>query len=102
MQVMFDPEVISYDDLLAVFWDIHDPTTLNRQGLDMGSQYRSVVFFHDSQQEKTARAFQNKLQESNLYKKSIVTDIVPASTFWKAEDYHQRYFEKQGHVRCAV
>jgi len=102
VQVMFDPDVISYDDLLAVFWDIHDPTTSNRQGLDMGSQYRSVIFFHNSQQEKAAWALKNKLQKSTLYNKNIVTDIVPVSTFWKAEDYHQRYFEKQGQVRCAV
>lgn len=102
VQVMFDPGDISYDDLLSVFWDIHDPTTSNRQGLDMGSQYRSVIFFHNSQQEKAARMLKNSLQESARYEKTIVTDIKPASTFWKAEDYHQRYFEKQGQVQCAV
>ena len=102
VQVMFDPGDISYDDLLSVFWDIHDPTTSNRQGLDMGSQYRSVIFFHNSQQEKAARTLKNSLQESARYEKTIVTDIKPASTFWKAEDYHQRYFEKKGQVQCAV
>ncbi len=102
VQLTYDPAVVTYDELLTVFWDIHDPTSSNRQGLDMGSQYRSVIFFHDSQQESAARASKNRLHKSALYKKKIVTDIVPASTFWPAEDYHQRYFEKQGQVRCAV
>ena len=102
VQLTYDPAVVTYEDLLTVFWDIHDPTSSNQQGLDMGSQYRSVIFFHNSQQESAALASKNRLQKSALYKKNIVTDIVPASTFWPAEDYHQRYFEKQGQVRCAV
>ena len=102
VQLTYDPAVVTYEDLLTVFWDIHDPTSSNRQGLDMGSQYRSVIFFHNSQQESAALTSKNRLQKSALYKKNIVTHIVPASTFWPAEDYHQRYFEKQGQVRCAV
>ncbi|MGI0026782.1 MAG: peptide-methionine (S)-S-oxide reductase MsrA [Nitrosopumilaceae archaeon] len=97
VQVEYDPNVVSYDDLLTVFWNNHDATTLNRQGPDVGDQYRSAIFFHDVEQEATAKISKEKLQSSNKFKgRKIVTEIVPASEFYKAEDYHQQYFEKCG------
>ena len=97
VQVEYDPKVVSYDDLLTVFWNNHDPTTLNRQGPDVGDQYRSAIFFYDAEQEATAKTSKEKLQNSDKFKgKKIVTEIVPASSFYKAEDYHQQYFEKCG------
>lgn len=98
IQVEYDPSKISYDELLNVFWNNHDPTTLNRQGPDIGEQYRSVIFFHTPEQESTAKTSKEKLQNSGKYGKKIVTEIVPASQFYKAEDYHQRYYEKCGLV----
>jgi peptide-methionine (S)-S-oxide reductase len=98
VQVEYDPSKISYDELLDVFWNNHDPTTLNRQGPDIGEQYRSVIFFHTPEQESTAKISKEKLQNSGKYGKKIVTEIVPASQFYKAEDYHQRYYEKCGLV----
>jgi len=96
VQVKFDPKKVSYGKLLDVFWKIHDPTTLNRQGPDVGSQYRSVIFFHNGQQKKLATKSM-KEQQKKLERK-IVTDIVPARTFYKAESYHQKYFEKHGRI----
>ena len=97
VQVEYDPNMVSYDDLLTVFWNNHDPTTLNRQGPDVGDQYRSAIFFHDAEQEATAKTSKEKLQSSDKFKsRKIVTEIVPASSFYKAEDYHQQYFEKCG------
>ncbi|MBI3622758.1 peptide-methionine (S)-S-oxide reductase MsrA [Candidatus Pacearchaeota archaeon] len=97
VQVEYDPIMVSYNDLLTVFWNNHDPTTLNRQGPDVGDQYRSAIFFHDAEQESTAKNSKEKLQSSDKFKgKKIVTEIVPASSFYKAEDYHQQYFEKCG------
>ncbi len=96
VQVTFDPSRVSYDQLLEVFWDIHDPTQLNRQGPDVGTQYRSVIFYHTPEQEKAARASLARLAASGRYKGPIVTAIEPASQFYEAEEYHQRYFEKQG------
>ena len=98
VQVEYDPSKISYDELLNVFWNNHDQTTLNRQGPDIGEQYRSVIFFHTPEQESTAKTSKEKLQNSGKYGKKIVTEIVPASQFYKAEDYHQRYYEKCGLV----
>jgi len=98
IQVEYDPSKISYDELLNVFWNNHDPTTLNRQGPDIGEQYRSVIFFHIPEQEIAAKTSKEKLQNSGKYGKKIVTEIVPASQFYKAEDYHQRYYEKCGLV----
>ncbi len=95
VQVEYDPEQVSYDELLKVFWENHNPTTLNRQGPDVGTQYRSAIFFHDAEQEKDARESMKKLQES-MPEKKVVTEITPAKEFFKAEEYHQRYFEKQG------
>ncbi len=94
VRLQYDPARVSYEDLLQVFWDIHDPTTLNRQGADVGTQYRSVVFFHDDNQAAAARASKEALQAPGRYRRDIVTEITPASTFYKAEDYHQRYVEK--------
>jgi peptide-methionine (S)-S-oxide reductase len=96
----YDPKVISYEKLLEVFWNIHDPTTLNKQGPDIGTQYRSVIFFHSEEQEKTANASKVKLEKSDKFKNKIVTEIKPAQTYYKAEDYHQQYFEKQ--KRCTL
>ena len=94
VRVEFDPAQISYEELLEVFWRIHDPTQLNRQGPDIGSQYRSAIFFHDEEQERAARASKEKLEQSGAASRPIVTEIVPATEFWRAEDYHQRYLDK--------
>jgi len=102
VEVTFDPNVVSYDKLLDAFWENHDPTTLNRQGPDIGAQYRSAIFFHNSEQEAAAQASKEKQQSSGKYKRDIVTEITPASTFWEAEDYHQQYFEKRGITHCRV
>ena len=98
IQVEYDPSKISYDELLNVFWNNHDPTTLNRQGPDVGEQYRSMIFFHTSEQESAAKTSKEKLQNSGKYGEKIVTEIIPALQFYKAEDYHQRYYEKCGLV----
>jgi len=95
-RVEFDPKMLSYDRLLDAFWNMHDPTTLNRQGPDVGTQYRSVIFFHSPEQEARAKASLAKLASSGRFKRPVVTQIVPAQTFYPAEEYHQRYFEKQG------
>jgi peptide-methionine (S)-S-oxide reductase len=100
VQVDYDPAQASYDELLKVFWENHDPTTLNRQGPDIGTQYRSVVFYHTPEQKAAAEACKEKLQQSVRFKKPIVTAIAPASTFWRAEEYHQRYLEKHGRTHC--
>ena len=95
VQVEYDPEQVSYDELLKIFWENHNPTTLNRQGPDVGTQYRSAIFFHDAEQEKAAKESMKNLQDS-MQDKKVVTEITPAKEFFKAEEYHQRYFEKQG------
>jgi peptide-methionine (S)-S-oxide reductase len=100
VQVWFDPDVVSYDELLDTFWSVHDPTQRNRQGWDFGSQYRSAIFFHDADQEKLAIASRDKLQGNRS--KPIATEIVSAPTFYDAEDYHQRYHEKHGGAFCAT
>jgi peptide-methionine (S)-S-oxide reductase len=100
VEVIFDPAVVSYRKLLHTFWHVHNPTTLNRQGWDLGSQYRSSIFFHDAAQQHLALATRDVEQESLV--KPIVTEIVPASTFYPAEDYHQRYFERSGYLSCGV
>ncbi|MDH3704364.1 MAG: peptide-methionine (S)-S-oxide reductase MsrA, partial [Alphaproteobacteria bacterium] len=86
---------VSYDDLLNVLWDVHDPTTMNRQGPDVGTQYRSAIYFKDAAQEETAKASKAALEASGRYRNPVVTEITAASDFWMAEDYHQQYFEKQ-------
>ncbi len=102
VQVTFDPARVTYEKLLDVFWQIHNPTQLNRQGPDHGRQYRSAIFFHSPEQEAAARASKAKLQASNLFSRPIVTEITPASTFWRAEEYHQRYLEKNGLPICHI
>jgi peptide-methionine (S)-S-oxide reductase len=96
--VEYDPEKVSYEQLLQLFWENHDPTQLNRQGPDHGNQYRSAIFFHDATQEAAARASKEALARSGTHRRPIVTEIVPAGDFWMAEDYHQQYFEKRGHA----
>ena len=96
VQVEFDPSQVSYEDLLDVFWEIHDPTSLNRQGWDIGSQYRSVIFHHTPEQLKSATDAVKKLQESGKFSQEIATEISPASDAWVAEDYHQDYLAKKG------
>lgn len=96
VEVIFDPGVVSYEKLLELFWALHDPTTPNRQGPDIGSQYRSAVFYHNEEQKDAAIEMKKKLQVSGQYKRDIVTEIVPAGTFYRAEEYHQQYFEKTG------
>jgi len=100
VQLEFDPSVVSYDDLLSIFWDIHDPTTLNRQGPDVGSNYRSAIFFHTPEQQAAAAASKERVGASGRFRRPIVTEITPASTFYRAEEYHQRYFEKHGMTHC--
>jgi peptide-methionine (S)-S-oxide reductase len=98
LEVTFDPEVISYPDILEVFWDNHNPTTLNRQGPDVGTQYRSAIFYHSPEQEAEAKASRDAAQKR--FPKPIVTEIVPATEFWRAEEYHQQYLEKRGLSQC--
>jgi peptide-methionine (S)-S-oxide reductase len=100
VEVEFDPERVSYDDLLELFWREHDPTQVNRQGWDIGDQYRSAIFFHSPEQEAAARASKERAQPR--FRKPIATEITAASTFWPAEDYHQRYLEKRGRATCAA
>lgn len=94
VQVRFEPARVSYEELLEVFWDLHDPTTLNRQGPDVGTQYRSAIFVHDAEQGAAASASKQRLEESGRFRGPIVTEILPAAPFHRAEDYHQQYFEK--------
>ncbi|MEK6962635.1 MAG: peptide-methionine (S)-S-oxide reductase MsrA [Thermoproteota archaeon] len=96
IQVEYDPSITSYEDLLMIFWSNHDPTTLNRQGPDVGEQYRSAVFYHTQEQESVAQKMKEKLQDEAMkrFGKEIVTEIKPVSTFYKAEEYHQKYLEK--------
>jgi len=96
VEVKYDPAKVSYDELLKVFWEIHDPTTLNRQGPDIGTQYRSAILFHTPEQKSAAEASKERLQSSGKYKKPIVTEITPASEFYQAEEYHQQYLARRG------
>ena len=96
----FDPKQVSYRELLAVFFQSHDPTQLNRQGPDYGKQYRSAIFFHDADQERAAREAKEALEKAGVFKRPIVTEIVGAGEFYRAEEYHQRYFEKNGIQSC--
>ena len=101
IQLEFDPNVISYEVLLDIFWANHNPTTPNQQGPDVGSQYRSAVFFHDSDQENKARKAKQDLEESGKFSRRIVTEIVKATTFFNAEEYHQKYLQKDGLRACS-
>ncbi len=100
VQVHFDPSQVGYERLLEIFWEIHDPTTLNRQGPDSGTQYRSAVFTHDESQRAAATSMKERLEASGRYRRPIVTEITPASTFWRAEEYHQKYVQKTGGASC--
>lgn len=102
VQVIFDPDRVSYQTLLDVFWDNHDPTTLNRQGPDVGAQYRSAIFFHNPEQEETARRSKEEQDRARRFAAPIVTEITPASTFYRAEEYHQQYLEKRGLSHCTI
>ena len=100
VQLEYDPAQVPYEELLKVFWENHNPTTVNRQGPDVGTQYRSVVFYHTPEQKAAALAFKEKLQQSGRFNKPIVTAIEPAADFWRAEEYHQKYLEKHGRTHC--
>jgi len=102
VEVTYDPSVVSYEKLLDAFWEMIDPTELNRQGPDKGSQYRSAIFYFDEEQKKAAEESKIRLGKSGKYVKPIVTEIVPASKFWRAEEYHQKYFEKHGLRQCRM
>jgi len=102
VEVLYDPAQVSYEQLLNVFWEMHDPTTRNRQGPDFGSQYRSAIFYHTPEQKDAAEASRQRLQDSGRYHKPIVTEVTPAATFYRAEEYHQRYLEKHGGAHCSL
>ncbi len=102
VRVEYDPERITYGQLLDAFFTMHDPTTRNRQGPDIGSQYRSAIFTLDAEQKEQATAARQRVDASGAYKRPVVTEIVDAGPFWRAEDYHQRYFEKHGQVGCPI
>jgi peptide-methionine (S)-S-oxide reductase len=102
VQVTFDPAKVSYEQLLEVFWKIHDPTQVNRQGPDFGTQYRTAIFYHSPEQEATARRSKQALEASARFRQSIATEITPAGPFWRAEEYHQRYLEKRGAESCHI
>ncbi|MTI33189.1 peptide-methionine (S)-S-oxide reductase MsrA [Xanthovirga aplysinae] len=96
-QITFDPKLIPYEELLEVFWKTHDPTTLNRQGNDIGTQYRSVIYFHNEEQKKLAEVYKKQLEDSKFFSQPIVTEIAPLRTFFPAENYHQNYFQYNSH-----
>ena len=98
VEVVYDPTRVKYEDLLAIFWSVHDPTTLNRQGPDVGTQYRSAIFHHTPEQETTARASMEELRQSGSSRREIVTEITPATEYYMAEDYHQQYIEKRSRI----
>ena len=102
VEVEYNPAMLSYEELLTLFWDTHDPTTLNRQGPDVGTQYRSAIFYHTPEQKAAAEASRERLQKSGRYSRPIVTEVTPASQFYRAEDYHQQYLEKRGLAHCKV
>jgi len=105
IQVTYDPGVITYDELLEIFWQTHDPTTLNRQGADIGTQYRSVVFYHNDFQKQRAEYFKKKLNDENAFGQPVITEITPFSAFYKAENYHQNYYNEnseQGYCRLVI
>ncbi len=102
VQVEYDPAEVSYDKLLDVFWENHNPTTLNRQGPDVGTQYRSAIFYHTPPQKRAAEKSKAQLEASGRFRRPVVTEITEATTFYPAEDYHQRYLEKRGLASCHV
>jgi peptide-methionine (S)-S-oxide reductase len=102
VEVIFDPARVSYERLLDVFFTIHDPTTPGRQGVDIGTQYRSTIFYHTAEQKAAAESFRERMDASGRFRRPVVTEIVPARTFWRAEEYHQRYHEKHGGSGCGI
>lgn len=102
VEVIFDPAKVSYENLLGVFFRIHDPTTPNRQGVDIGTQYRSVIFYHTPEQKAAAESCRERLDRSGRFRRPVITEIMPAQTFWRAEEYHQRYHEKHGSSGCGI
>lgn len=105
IQIIFDPAIVTYEELLEIFWNTHDPTTLNRQGADEGTQYRSVVFYHDEEQKKIAEQYKRQLDGSGVFKNKIVTEISPLTNFYPAEDYHQNYYAlnpNQGYCQYVI
>ncbi len=102
VEVVYDPLEISYKELLEAFWGMHDPTTMNRQGPDVGEQYRSAIFFHNADQQELAQMLRERLNQSGKFKNPLVTEITQARTFYKAEEYHQRYFEKNVGAACHI
>jgi len=102
VQLQYDPAQVSYEQLLNVFWKIHDPTTLNRQGPDVGTQYRSAIFYHDEDQRLEAEASKAAMQASGRFRRPIVTEVTPTSKFYRAEEYHQKYLDKRGRMSCSI
>ena len=102
VEIEFDPKKVSYEKLLSIFWDNHNPTQINRQGPDVGEQYRSAIFYHGNDQKKTALKSMEDLKKSLKYSKPIVTAIIPATSFYRAEDYHQKYLVKRGLATCKI
>jgi len=102
VQIEYNPDKIKYKELLDIFWNIHDPTQKNRQGVDIGTQYRSAIFYHNKDQKNIAEKEKKKLEKSGKYKKKIETDIKPAENFYRAEEYHQKYFEKNRIKGCRI
>ncbi|MEO7366431.1 MAG: peptide-methionine (S)-S-oxide reductase MsrA [Gemmatimonadaceae bacterium] len=102
VQVKYDPARVTYDDLLTVFWENHDPTTMNRQGPDVGTQYRSAIFYHDDVQKAAAIASKDEREKAGRFRRPIVTEITPATDYYEAEDYHQQYLEKRGLSSCHI
>ncbi len=102
VDITYDPAKVSYDQLLSVFWENHDPTTLNRQGPDWGTQYRSAIFYHSPEQQETAESSKQAIDQSKRFRNKVVTQIVPATAFYEAEDYHQQYLEKRGAATCHI
>lgn len=102
VEVLYDPARVAYEELLQVFWKNHNPTTLNRQGPDVGTQYRSGIFYHSPEQAAVARASKEALEQSGQYRQPVVTEITAAGPFYRAEEYHQRYFEKRGIAHCGI
>jgi len=102
VEIIFDPAKVSYENLLGVFFRIHDPTTPNRQGVDIGTQYRSVIFYHTPEQKAAAESCRERLDRSGRFRRPVITEIMPAQTFWRAEEYHQRYHEKHGSSGCGI
>jgi peptide-methionine (S)-S-oxide reductase len=100
VQVTFDPAIVSYETLVEAFWNLHDPTQVNRQGPDYGTQYRSAIFYHSPEQEAIAKKSKAALEASGKFRKAIATEIAPAGPFYRAEEYHQRYLEKRGAASC--